>query len=98
MCRRDSSSASLTWDTAIVLTHLNHTNPLVDPTSDAFQAVSDLGWTIARDGPTIDRDRSEQKDGGRSPPIREHLSSRTGSSTGQLIASAAAFSVRVSAV
>ena len=41
-------------DTSIVLTHLNHTNPLVDPTSDPSRTVSDLGWRIARDGLTID--------------------------------------------
>ena len=37
-------------DTEIVLTHLNHTNPLVDPTSDASATVAALGWRIAHDG------------------------------------------------
>lgn len=37
-------------DTTIVLTHLNHTNPLVDPTSDASAAVARIGWTVAQDG------------------------------------------------
>ncbi len=37
-------------DTEIVLTHLNHTNPLVDPTSDASASVNDIGWRVAHDG------------------------------------------------
>ena len=37
-------------DTEIVLTHLNHTNPLVDPTSDAAATVNGIGWRVAHDG------------------------------------------------
>lgn len=38
----------------IILTHLNHTNPLVDPSSQATATVADLGWTVAHDGLTIE--------------------------------------------
>jgi pyrroloquinoline quinone biosynthesis protein B len=31
-------------------THMNNTNPVLDPTSDAAKAVRDAGWAIAEDG------------------------------------------------
>ena len=43
-------------DTKIVLTHLNHSNPLVDPISPESTQIADLGWTVARDGLTTNLD------------------------------------------
>ena len=37
-------------DTRIVLTHLNHTNPLCDPASSASHRVKAAGWEVAYDG------------------------------------------------
>ena len=33
-----------------VFVHLNNTNPVLDPRSDAYDAVVRAGWTIAEDG------------------------------------------------
>lgn len=40
--------------TRVVLTHLNHTNPLCDPTSPEARRVADAGMEIASDGMVID--------------------------------------------
>ncbi len=37
-------------DTVIVLTHLNHTNPLCDPNSEESGRVAAAGWYVAHDG------------------------------------------------
>ncbi len=37
-------------DTRVVLTHLNHTNPLCDPGSPQAAEVAAAGWTVAYDG------------------------------------------------
>ena len=37
-------------DVDVVLTHLNHTNPLVDPTSGPSREVAEAGWSVAHDG------------------------------------------------
>ena len=39
--------------TRIVLTHLNHTNPLCDPASPETEQVLDAGFEIAHDGLTV---------------------------------------------
>lgn len=41
-------------DNRRVLVHLNHTNPLCDPTSSEHRAVSDAGFEVAVDGLTVD--------------------------------------------
>lgn len=40
-------------DTRMILTHLNHTNPLCDPTSRETQQVIELGFDVAHDGLTV---------------------------------------------
>lgn len=40
--------------TRVVLTHLNHTNPLCDPSSEATRRVHAAGFEVASDGLTID--------------------------------------------
>jgi pyrroloquinoline quinone biosynthesis protein B len=37
----------------VAFVHLNHTNPLLDPASEAARRVADLGFRVARDGETI---------------------------------------------
>lgn len=37
----------------VVFVHLNHTNPLLDPASEASRRVHDLGFRVARDGERI---------------------------------------------
>lgn len=34
----------------VAFIHINHTNPLLDPRSEASRRVADLGFTVARDG------------------------------------------------
>jgi pyrroloquinoline quinone biosynthesis protein B len=34
----------------VIFTHMNHSNPLHDPTSEAFKTVSQLGYHVARVG------------------------------------------------
>ena len=34
----------------VIFTHMNHSNPLHDPTSEAFKTVSQLGYRVARVG------------------------------------------------
>lgn len=41
-------------DNRRVLVHLNHTNPLCDPTSIEHQAVAEAGFEVAVDGLTLD--------------------------------------------
>ncbi len=40
----------LEGDPEVVFIHLNHTNPLHDPTSSEHQAVIDMGWTVGEQG------------------------------------------------
>ncbi len=40
----------LTTSTNIILGHMNHTNPLADPTSDIARFATEAGFTIASDG------------------------------------------------
>ena len=40
-------------DAEIVFIHLNHTNPLHRPTSDAYQKVTSLGWSVGEQGMTF---------------------------------------------
>jgi pyrroloquinoline quinone biosynthesis protein B len=37
----------------VAFVHLNHTNPLLDPASEASRRVADLGFRVARDGETV---------------------------------------------
>ena len=41
-------------DTRILFTHLNHTNPAIDPASREAQAVAALGMRIAREGDVVE--------------------------------------------
>jgi pyrroloquinoline quinone biosynthesis protein B len=44
----------LTTETHIILTHINHSNPLGDPTSPITQQATVAGFTVAFDGLTLD--------------------------------------------
>jgi pyrroloquinoline quinone biosynthesis protein B len=50
----DTMSAVSRVDAKIVFTHLNHTNPALDPSSRENQAVEALGMRIAREGEIIE--------------------------------------------
>ncbi len=50
----DTMSQVAGLDTRIVFTHLNHTNPVLDPDSREAQAVSALGMRIAGDGDVVE--------------------------------------------
>ena len=41
-------------DTKVVLTHLNHTNPLVSSSGAPSALVADLGWVVASDGLVVE--------------------------------------------
>jgi pyrroloquinoline quinone biosynthesis protein B len=41
-------------DTEILFTHLNHTNPLLDPTSDARERLESAGFRVAERGDVIE--------------------------------------------
>ncbi|WP_323192102.1 MBL fold metallo-hydrolase [Halostella sp. PRR32] len=41
-------------DTEILFTHLNHTNPLLDPESDARKHLEEAGFSVAKEGKTFD--------------------------------------------
>lgn len=42
--------AGLTRERQMILTHINHSNPLADPASDLHRAALDAGFTVAFDG------------------------------------------------
>lgn len=50
----DTMSTVSQLDTRILFTHLNHTNPALDPESREARAVEALGMRIAREGDIID--------------------------------------------
>ncbi|MDY6761971.1 MAG: MBL fold metallo-hydrolase [Candidatus Nanohaloarchaea archaeon] len=41
-------------DTNIIFTHINHTNPILDPDSDERRKVEDAGFTVAEEGMEIE--------------------------------------------
>ena len=38
----------------LMLTHLNHTNPVADPSSDAARQVAEAGFEVAVDGMVLE--------------------------------------------
>ncbi|GAA0507730.1 pyrroloquinoline quinone biosynthesis protein B [Halorubrum aquaticum] len=51
---RSSMDALADADTEVLFTHLNHTNPLLDPGSDARERLESAGFRVADRGDSID--------------------------------------------
>ena len=40
-------------DPEVIFFHLNHTNPVIDPSSDEWRELSSLGWSVGEQGTTF---------------------------------------------
>jgi pyrroloquinoline quinone biosynthesis protein B len=51
---RSSMATLADADTEVLFTHLNHTNPLVDPASDARERLESSGFRVAARGDVVE--------------------------------------------